>query len=164
MRTHIKEASKSALLAICKGNSPVTGEFPVQRASNAEIASIWWRHRADFALFLLFEWPQCRLGYFIVMWSCGQLLKFQRNRKKYWMKTIQDFIGNCYYQQKKPWTFCILIKSTGIWGFLMGHQLLVFQHFSIPMYGNYYTIAFEVHLTLPQCQMCGDQRIIPTNL
>ena len=29
---------------LCEGNSPVTGEFPVQRASNAENVSIWWRH------------------------------------------------------------------------------------------------------------------------
>ena len=27
------------------GNSPVTGEFPAQGASNAVNASIWWRHR-----------------------------------------------------------------------------------------------------------------------
>ena len=26
------------------GNSPVTGQFPAQRASNAENVSIWWRH------------------------------------------------------------------------------------------------------------------------
>ena len=26
------------------GNSPVTGEFPAQRASNAESVPIWWRH------------------------------------------------------------------------------------------------------------------------
>ena len=26
------------------GNSPVTGEFPAQRASNAENVSIWWCH------------------------------------------------------------------------------------------------------------------------
>ena len=26
------------------GNSPITGEFPAQRASNAENVSIWWRH------------------------------------------------------------------------------------------------------------------------
>ena len=26
------------------GNSPVTGEFPAQRASNAENVSIWWRY------------------------------------------------------------------------------------------------------------------------
>ena len=29
---------------LCAGNSPVTGEFPAQRASDAENASILWRH------------------------------------------------------------------------------------------------------------------------
>ena len=28
----------------CAGNSPVTSEFAVQMASNAENVSIWWRH------------------------------------------------------------------------------------------------------------------------
>ena len=37
----------SASLAFVRGNSPVTGEFPTQRASDAENASIWWRHHAD---------------------------------------------------------------------------------------------------------------------
>ena len=32
---HQMEAFSSALLALCEGNSPVTGEFPSQRASNA---------------------------------------------------------------------------------------------------------------------------------
>ena len=29
---------------LCAGNSPRTGEFPAQGASNAENVSIWWRH------------------------------------------------------------------------------------------------------------------------
>ena len=29
---------------LCVGNSPGTGEFPAQMASNAENVSIWWRH------------------------------------------------------------------------------------------------------------------------
>ena len=29
---------------LCEGNSPVTGEIPAQRASNAENTTIWWRH------------------------------------------------------------------------------------------------------------------------
>ena len=41
-----KKHQSPALLALCEGNSPVTGEFPAQRASNAEKASIWWRHHA----------------------------------------------------------------------------------------------------------------------
>ena len=28
----------------CEGNSPVTREFPAQRASNAENVFVWWRH------------------------------------------------------------------------------------------------------------------------
>ena len=43
-RRRSNKTSKSALLALCEGNSPVTGEFPAQRASNAEHVSIWWRH------------------------------------------------------------------------------------------------------------------------
>ena len=37
----------SASLAFVRGNSPVTGEFPAQRASNAENVSIWRRHRGQ---------------------------------------------------------------------------------------------------------------------
>ena len=33
-----------SVTGLCAGNSPVTGEFPAQRASNAENVSIWWRH------------------------------------------------------------------------------------------------------------------------
>ena len=39
-----KKTSKLRFTGLCDGNSPVTGEFPAQRASNAENVSIWWRH------------------------------------------------------------------------------------------------------------------------
>ena len=39
-----KKTSKIRVTGLCEGNSPVTGEFPAQRASNAENVSIWWRH------------------------------------------------------------------------------------------------------------------------
>ena len=39
-----KKTSKPRVTGLCEGNSPVTGEFPAQRASNAETVSIWWRH------------------------------------------------------------------------------------------------------------------------
>ena len=42
-RTSMK-TSKLCVTGLCAGNSPVTGEFPAQRASNAESVSIWWRH------------------------------------------------------------------------------------------------------------------------
>ena len=39
-----KKTSKLRVTGLCVGNSPVTGEFPAQMASNAENVSIWWRH------------------------------------------------------------------------------------------------------------------------
>ena len=43
-RRRSKETSKLRVTGLCAGNTPVTGEFPAQRASNAENVSIWWRH------------------------------------------------------------------------------------------------------------------------
>ena len=43
-RRRSKKTSKLLVTGLCAGNSPVTGEFPPQKASNAENVSIWWRH------------------------------------------------------------------------------------------------------------------------
>ena len=43
-RRRSKETSKRRVTGLCARNSPGTGEFPAQRASNAENVSIWWRH------------------------------------------------------------------------------------------------------------------------
>ena len=39
-----QESIKARVTGLCEGNSPLTGEFPAERASNAENVSIWWRH------------------------------------------------------------------------------------------------------------------------
>ena len=39
-----KKTSKLHVTGLCAGNSPETGEFPAQMASNAENVSTWWRH------------------------------------------------------------------------------------------------------------------------
>ena len=39
-----KKTSKLRVTGLCVGNSPGTGEFPAQMASNEENVSIWWRH------------------------------------------------------------------------------------------------------------------------
>ena len=43
-RRRSKKTSKLRVTGLCAGNSPETGEFPAQMASNAENVSIWWRH------------------------------------------------------------------------------------------------------------------------
>ena len=43
-RRRSKKTAKLRVTGLCAGNSPVTGEFPAQKVSNAENVSIWWRH------------------------------------------------------------------------------------------------------------------------
>ena len=41
------ENSKARDTGLCDGNSLVTGEFPTQRARNAENICIWWHHHGQ---------------------------------------------------------------------------------------------------------------------
>ena len=43
----------SASLAFVVGNSPMTGDFPAQKASNAENTSSWWRLMAVFRVTII---------------------------------------------------------------------------------------------------------------
>ena len=79
-----KKTSKLRVSGLCMGNSPLTGEFPAQRASNAENVSIWWRHHVynqrsiwTFFLTITVKWLSISLeknsnlwwGY--ILFSCG---------------------------------------------------------------------------------------------
>ena len=57
-----KYISKLCVTGLCMGNSPGTGEFPAQMASNAENVSIWWRHH-EHSLPLIKTWVKfCTQG------------------------------------------------------------------------------------------------------
>ena len=51
-RQRSKKTSKLRVTGLCARNSPVTGEFPAQKASNAENVSIWWRHHGTWSWLL----------------------------------------------------------------------------------------------------------------
>ena len=51
-RRRSKRTSKLCVTGLCAWNSPVTGEFPAQMASNAENVSIWWRHHEGLSSFI----------------------------------------------------------------------------------------------------------------
>ena len=44
LRRRSMKTSKPRLTSLCDENSPVTGEFPAQKASNTEKVSIWRRN------------------------------------------------------------------------------------------------------------------------
>ena len=51
-----KKTSKLRVTGLCEGNSPVTSEFPAQKASNAESISIWWRHHVMTNMCYVWDW------------------------------------------------------------------------------------------------------------
>ena len=101
-----KKTSKLWVTGLCKGNSPVTSEFPAQRASNAENASIWWRHRAKQSrVHILWDILQCRIT----------LLQSQR----YFVR--QSYVVPIQYEQWIGLTASIIImitwyKAVTLWG------------------------------------------------
>ena len=60
-RLRSKKTSKFCVTGLCAGNSPGTGEFPAQMASNAENVSIWWRHHVDIS-FVVSYWTNNRVA------------------------------------------------------------------------------------------------------
>ena len=59
-RRRSKKTSKLRVAGLCEGNSPGTGEFPAQMASNAENVSIWWRHHDASMHVHIFVRADCR--------------------------------------------------------------------------------------------------------
>ena len=69
-RRRSKKTAKLRVTGFCEGNSPVTGEFPAQRATIAENVSIWWLHHGLFLsiTFLHIEGCMCWTGPFEFRW------------------------------------------------------------------------------------------------
>ena len=72
-RRRSKKTPKLRVIGLCEGNSPGTGEFPAQMASNAENVSIWWRHHE---CWVRYSQPYCT-SYTLRQWihtECGNIL------------------------------------------------------------------------------------------
>ena len=121
-RRRSKKTSKLRVAGLYEGNSPVTGEFFAQRASNAGNHCIWWHHHgfipltngkccAEFMLSLFLTWTNCWITkrvagdstHIIVnmtsLW-CHNKRK-QENVSKY--DAIQN--GNRYFARTENWFF-----------------------------------------------------------
>ena len=68
-----KKTSKLRVTGLCARNSPWTGEFLTQMASNAENVSIWWRYRETRIQWLL---QQCLIQIPLTTWWRHQMETF----------------------------------------------------------------------------------------
>ena len=108
-----KKISELCVTGLCEGNSPVTGEFPAQRASIAENVSIWWRHhdvsthsshQIQHSYQLVIEL------YFVILPSAHEVL---RCNKLYIMLDCQ--LGECmllWWPSSKYGTLLVIIPPT----------------------------------------------------
>ena len=107
-RPRSKKISKLHVTGLCVGNSPETGEFPAQRANNAENVSIWWRHHVSWYLvipcdikyisamrtdFIMFYWETTQE----VPWSLGLYRSVIQSEFNF-LHTIFVLINNSKFQ------------------------------------------------------------------
>ena len=99
-RRRSKTTSELHVTGLCAGNSPVTGEFPAQMASNAENVSICWRHHVSSRLMIIvdlyswkiFEIPSFAFPevYILIVWPILSLasvaLRFATNKQAHVMR------------------------------------------------------------------------------
>ena len=70
-----EKTSKLRVTGLCVGNSPKTGEFPAQRASNADNVSIWWRHHDSLILLVLrpeYSGTNTQISWRLMPWWCKE--------------------------------------------------------------------------------------------
>ena len=99
-----RKTSKLRDTGLNEGNSPVTGEFPTQRASNAENVSMWWYHHAELIR------PQ-KETLFIgksIMWANhnihpSQVTLLHINRAYFWTCVISGLNNGGMACYKTPW-------------------------------------------------------------
>ena len=87
-RCRSKKASKLRVTGLCEGNSPVTGEFPGQRVSNAEYVSIWWGHHARKYLYWGYCWYCPKIYTLLLSRICIRHESVYKSSRQRWF---------CYY-------------------------------------------------------------------
>ena len=112
-----KKASKFRVTGLCAGNSPGTGEFPAQMASNVENVAIWWRHLFKAGLAKM---PSQSMD--------GYLHPTNHDRCNPYRGLISDIL--CRY--KKSLGLIFIIKSCPVtYGIVLGIHLHIFWFYTI---------------------------------
>ena len=93
------KTSKLRDTGLFAGNSPVTGEFPAQRASNGENVSIWWRHH----IHLLIPIKQCKWkGPLVIQLVSSKLSRFSltSTRRRPWTHRLLQWLHSAVHKSE----------------------------------------------------------------
>ena len=107
-----KKTSKLRVTGLCAGNSPGTGEFPTQMASNVENVSIWWRHHGVYWIIRYWHDAKYSTGHRITIWALKQngrtmRLKVQYLAIWYHIENLLHLYKSCLqkFRETLSWTF-----------------------------------------------------------
>ena len=142
-RRRSKKTSKLHVTDFCAGNSPGTGEFPAQMASNAENVSICWGHDIIVFVYICRRWlpwhrnpmMPCRCVRLRVSYRSWSTRSIKRTSCCSWMplscsRTLRYVLTVWYI-----WTDRVLLaNSRTCWVLWM----------KIPWLGSYYQVIFAV--------------------
>ena len=98
-RRRSKKTSKLRFTGLCKRNSPGTGEFPAQMASNAENVSIWWRHHV---------WPVSVYNLYLMKFTCLWGIIITKSNQSYQHHYSDLIISSMVSQISSLTTVCLL--------------------------------------------------------
>ena len=106
-RRRSKKIPKLRVTGLCAGNSPVIGEFPARRASNAENVSIRWRHHEK----RFWEWFRLLIP---LNTTCGQITKSKQALVKPDYTNFIQICLECYLLNPVIflWSHCCTQYST----------------------------------------------------
>ena len=138
-RRRSKKTSKLRVTGFCAGNSPGTGEFSAQMASNAESVSIWWRQHAYTNEYTEGNVPRENTQAFfeISQLSCQYRNYHYNNKTILWSSThddgisFQETLSVCWDTGQNTTAFYIIIaqhSSNDPWN---AHIVLCFPNISI---------------------------------
>ena len=99
--TDKKKTAKLRVTGLCEGKSPVTDEFHVQRASNAENVSIWWRHHGS-----NLSWPSYILKPHIPGLRDLRTCPIASATKGHWPQQPTAPVGECGGMIHIDWCIC----------------------------------------------------------
>ena len=131
-RRKSKKTPKLRVTGLCAVNSPGTGEFPAEMASNAENVSIWWRHHVSKLDFQFIVWidalfTSCKN----VVWqmpSCMLPLKIALISLTHWGRDKMAAIFQTTFSNGFSWMKMYEFWLTFHWSLFLRIKSTIFRH------------------------------------
>ena len=160
-RRRSKKTSKLRVTSLCAGNSPGTGAFPAQMASNAKNVSIWWRHHVNDSPSVFIPWIRRLAITFLSFLSYRffeDIRKLSKTTEKNSLTTlIAKFMGPAWGPSGTDRTQVGPIMNFGIWTIFVCNWLSPSDRYILNVYN---TFAAKVMILYGIIHHSGDACLI----